>query len=70
LRRRRVQLGWPKTRLAEAAGITPRYVAGLEREACTPSIEVLHRLAAALDCPVTDLMQDPESDPVTAGTAA
>jgi len=70
LRRQRVGRGMTKSQLAVACDISARYVAELEKENYAPSIEVLHRLAAALEAPVASLMQDPECDPLTAGTAA
>ena len=70
LRRRREEAGLRKTQLAKECGFSARYVADLEKERYGASVEMLHRLAAALDCPVAVLMQDPDSDPLTAGTAA
>ena len=70
LRERRVRLGLRKTELAMKCGVSARYVADLEKERRRASIEVLHRIAAALNAPAASLMQDPESDPLTAGTAA
>ena len=69
LRRRRVEQGLSKAQLAAKCLISARYVAELEKEHYAPRIEVLHRLASALDAPVASLMQDPESDPLTAGIA-
>jgi transcriptional regulator with XRE-family HTH domain len=70
LRERRVQLGLRKTELAARCGVSARYVADLEKERYSPSIEALHRLAGALETPVASFMRDPGSDPITAGTAA
>jgi DNA-binding XRE family transcriptional regulator len=70
LRRRRVELGMKKSELAHQCQISARYVAELEKEHYAPRIEVLSRLAAVLGCSVASLMQDPECDPLTAGTAA
>jgi transcriptional regulator with XRE-family HTH domain len=70
LRERRVQLGLRKTELAARCGVSARYIADLEKERYSPSIEALHRLAGVLEMPVTSLMRDPESDPITAGNAA
>jgi len=70
LRRRRVELGITKAQLAATCEISARYVAELEKEHYAPRVEVLHRLAGALGCKPAVLMQDPESDPITAGTAA
>ena len=70
LRKLRVERGVTKAQLATACEISARYVADLEKERYAPRIEVIYRLAKALDLPPASLMQDPDSDPLTAGTAA
>ncbi len=70
LRRRREEAGLRKTQLARASNLSARYVADLEKERYGASIEMLHRLAAALGCTAADLLQDPDGHPVTTGTAA
>ena len=52
LRRLRTERGWSQERLAEAAGITLNYVGNLERGEQGPSLNILVRLARALE---TDL---------------
>jgi transcriptional regulator with XRE-family HTH domain len=49
LRRFRTDRGWSQERLAEAAGITLNYVGNLERGEQGPSLNILLRLARALD---------------------
>ena len=56
LRQRRERLGLRKTELAARCGRSARYIADLEKERYSPSIEALHRLATALNCDVTDLL--------------
>ena len=70
LRRHRVERGLAKSQLATECEISARYVAELEKGRYAPRIEVIYRLARALDVPAASLMQDPGSDPLTAGTAA
>ena len=49
LRQFRTERRWSQERLAEAAGITLNYVGNLERGEQGPSLNVLLRLARALD---------------------
>lgn len=53
---RREQLGLSWEELAERAGSTPSYIAYVEQQLPTPGIEVLVRLASALDTTVQDLV--------------
>jgi transcriptional regulator with XRE-family HTH domain len=58
LRRLRTQRGWSQERLAEAAGITLNYVGNLERGEQGPSLNILVRLARALDTDVPRLLAE------------
>ena len=58
LRRLRTERGWSQERLAEAAGITLNYVGNLERGEQGPSLNILVRLARALDTDVPTLLAE------------
>lgn len=58
LRRLRTERGWSQERLAEAAGITLNYVGNLERGEQGPSLNVLVRLARALETDVPTLLAE------------
>jgi ribosome-binding protein aMBF1 (putative translation factor) len=49
VRELREQRGWSQTRLAEAAGMTQSAVARFEAGGTVPTLQVLERLARALD---------------------
>ena len=59
LRRLRVAGGVSQERLALEAGVDRAYVSGLERARENPTIEVLDRLAAALDAPLAAFFAEP-----------
>lgn len=56
LMRRRALAGLEQKDLAEKSGVSKAHVSRLELGRCGASANVLHRLAAALDCEVADLM--------------
>lgn len=56
VRNKRVEAGLSQTELAERANITQPHVSAIERGASSPSVEVLHALAAALGCEVAEIM--------------
>jgi transcriptional regulator with XRE-family HTH domain len=58
LRRLRTERGWSQERLAEAAGITLNYVGNLERGEQGPSLNILVRLARALETDVPTLLAE------------
>lgn len=58
LRRRRLDLGRTLAWLAEKAEVSIPYVANLERGRGNPTIDVLRRIAAALDVPLGTLVGD------------
>ncbi len=64
LRRFRNARDWSQERLAEAAGITLNYVGNLERGEQGPSLNVLVRLAKALEMDVPTLLADFRRDVV------
>jgi len=49
VRELRVRLGWTQVELAEHAGLSPGYLAEMERGGRNPSLESILNLAAALD---------------------
>jgi transcriptional regulator with XRE-family HTH domain len=56
LREARHRRGFTQIALAAAAGLHPIYLARLEREHQNPTLDVVVRLAHALDVPVADLV--------------
>jgi transcriptional regulator with XRE-family HTH domain len=60
IRRRRQAAGLSQEALAGQAGLHRTYIGLLERGLRTPTIEVVRRLAKALDTTMTDLMAELE----------
>ena len=52
----RTQLGWSQEKLAEAAGLHRSYISQLERGHRNPTLDVLVRLASALDTKLSVLV--------------
>lgn len=48
--------GWSQEVLADEAGLDRTYVSGIERKVKNPTIAVVERIAAALDCPLGALL--------------
>ena len=59
LRREREKAGLSLAQLADASGISKPYLVRLENEPSNPSLELLSRLAEALDVTVADLLGGP-----------
>lgn len=59
LRRERDKAGMSLGQLAEATGISKPYLVRLENEPSNPSLQLLARLAEALDITVADLLDAP-----------
>jgi len=57
LRQMRLARGLTQTELAERAHTNEMFISKLERGVTTPTIGTLVRLADALDCKVTDLVE-------------
>ena len=55
VRRIRVAKGISQERLAFNSGIDRSYLGGIEREVENPTVDLLERLAKALDVPLSDL---------------
>jgi transcriptional regulator with XRE-family HTH domain len=60
VRRHRQALGWTQVQLAESAGLSPNYIARLERGELGPSFFVAHQLSRTLGVPVGDLCETPQ----------
>jgi XRE family transcriptional regulator, regulator of sulfur utilization len=56
VRRHRLERGLSQERLAEAAGLSQRYLSVLERGENSPTLNVIVRLAAALDLSPAELL--------------
>ena len=59
LRRLRVKRGLTQERLAYDAEVDRSYVGGLERQVENPTVDVLDRLAATLEMPLSELFKQP-----------
>lgn len=59
LRRLRVERGISQERLAADSGVDRAYVGGIERTSENPSIDVLDKLATALEVEVGELLATP-----------
>jgi transcriptional regulator with XRE-family HTH domain len=57
LRRHRQAAGWTQVQLAEAAGLSPNYVARLERGELGASLFVAYQLSRTLGISVRDLFE-------------
>jgi transcriptional regulator with XRE-family HTH domain len=60
VRRHRQAMGWTQVQLAEAAGLSPNYVARLERGELGPSLFVANQLSRTLGIGVADLCDTPQ----------
>lgn len=61
LRRLRVKHGLSQERLAFDAEVDRSYVGGLERQEQNPTVDLLDRLAATLDVPISELFKQPRA---------
>lgn len=60
VRAARRERGWAQEELSAAAGLDRTYISGLERGQRNPTLETLGRIAAALGCPLADLIKAAE----------
>jgi transcriptional regulator with XRE-family HTH domain len=65
LRRIRVDRGIPQEQLAYDAGIDRSYMGGLERQTENPTIDLLDRLAKALDVHLSEFFLQPPKGATT-----
>lgn len=56
MKRLRKARGWSQEALADEAGLDRTYVSGIERRVKNPTITVVERVAAALNCNMGDLL--------------
>lgn len=61
MRRIRVRQGVSQERLAYDAGVDRSYVGGPERAEQNPTVDVLDRLAATLEVPLSELFRAPRA---------
>jgi transcriptional regulator with XRE-family HTH domain len=69
VRRRRLELGWTLDDLAEAAGLPPNFIGGVENGRRNPSLTTMARIAKGLGVHLTDLLGIPELNPEAVGAA-
>ena len=61
LKRLRLQKQWAQPILAEKAEVSKGYIYMLESgEMDNPSLDILHKIATALECTIADLVGDPK----------
>jgi len=60
VRAARREHGWAQEELSEAARLDRTYISGLERGRRNPTLSTLERIAAALGCPLADLIRAAE----------
>ncbi len=60
IKKLRAGLGWPQAVLADAADLSPSYLAEIEQGRRNPSLEVLWSLASALEVSVGELVDGPK----------
>jgi len=56
MRRLRKERGWSQETLADEAGLDRTYISGIERVVRNPTITVAERVALALGCRMSDLL--------------
>ena len=57
VRRRRIELGLTQEDLAQAAGLSQRYISVLERGENSPTLNVIFRICRALDVSPMELLE-------------
>lgn len=61
IKRLRKARGWSQEALADAVPIDRTYISGIERKVRNPTIDVIERIARALDVPAGNLLDEPSS---------
>ena len=56
MKRLRKERGWSQEVLADEAGLDRTYISGIERKVKNPTITVVARVAAALECQMGSLL--------------
>ena len=62
LRAARVAKGYSQEELAHRAGLDRTYISALERSVYSATIDVIDRLAAAMDMEASDLLKRPSKE--------
>lgn len=70
LRETRRRKGISQVELGKRACVTQTYISEVERSATNPTLDIIARLAAALQAPVADLLQPPRDEAAPATPAA
>ena len=68
VRQRRVALGWTLDGLADAAGLTPNFIGGVENGRRNPSLTSMARIAKGLGVHLADLLGMLELSPEAVGS--
>lgn len=67
MRARRLELGWTQIQLAKKLKVKQPVVSDLENDRTAPSLDVVYRVAKALETPASELVCDPaEKSPTLA----
>lgn len=62
IKRLRKARGWSQEALADAVPIDRTYISGIERKVRNPTIDVIERIARALDVPAGSLLDEPSEE--------
>lgn len=62
IKRLRKARGWSQEALADAVPIDRTYISGIERKVRNPTIDVIERIARALDAPAGSLLDEPSEE--------
>lgn len=63
IRRRRQELGLTLEALASSSGVSTTMLSEVERSVKNPTVRLAWQIARALDCSLTDLLEDPDRPP-------
>lgn len=58
VRRLREHKGWSQEALADYSSLHRTYISGIERGVRNPTLDIVHKIAIALDCPAADLLKE------------
>ena len=61
IRNRRTAMGLSQEKLGEVAGLDRTYISGVERGVRNPTISSLGRIAAALECNLSEILIEAET---------
>jgi len=60
VKKNREAKNWSQDLLSDKSSLHRTYISGIERGIRNPTIEIVERLASALDIPVSELFKDPQ----------